>query len=108
MIPDPRQFRIRLASSKLRGIALSAAVLGFAALALGLVIWLPLLTHAQQNARKTLDVYVIDVEGGNATLFVSPNGESLHSRRRSEGKRRRLRFRRLENRYRPRSFSALP
>jgi competence protein ComEC len=29
-----------------------------------------------QNA-KTLDVYVIDVEGGNATLFVSPAHESL-------------------------------
>jgi beta-lactamase superfamily II metal-dependent hydrolase len=27
--------------------------------------------------RTTLDVYVIDVEGGNATLFVSPSGESL-------------------------------
>ena len=26
---------------------------------------------------KTLDIYVIDVEGGNATLFVSPSGESL-------------------------------
>src|SRR5437588_6884834 len=26
---------------------------------------------------KTLDIYVIDVEGGNATLFVSPTGESL-------------------------------
>src|ERR1700676_3599411 len=32
---------------------------------------------AQSEARKTLDVYVIDVEGGNATLFVSPSGESL-------------------------------
>ena len=33
---------------------------------------------AQQNQpRKTLDIYVIDVEGGNATLFVSPSGESL-------------------------------
>src|SRR5437764_6157301 len=29
-----------------------------------------------QRAR-TLDIYVIDVEGGNATLFVSPSGESL-------------------------------
>jgi len=29
------------------------------------------------QTRKTLDVYVIDVEGGNATLFVSPSGESL-------------------------------
>src|SRR5437667_59874 len=28
-------------------------------------------------AAKTLDIYVIDVEGGNATLFVSPSGESL-------------------------------
>ena len=30
-----------------------------------------------QTGSKTLDVYVIDVEGGNATLFVSPNRESL-------------------------------
>src|SRR5262245_52468927 len=28
-------------------------------------------------ASKTLDIYLIDVEGGNATLFVSPSGESL-------------------------------
>src|SRR5262245_43656317 len=28
-------------------------------------------------ASKTLDIYVIYVEGGNATLFVSPSGESL-------------------------------
>ena len=27
--------------------------------------------------RQTLDIYVVDVEGGNATLFVSPSGESL-------------------------------
>jgi competence protein ComEC len=32
---------------------------------------------AQSQPRKTFDVYVIDVEGGNATLFVSPSGESL-------------------------------
>jgi competence protein ComEC len=32
---------------------------------------------AQAPASKTLDIYVIDVEGGNATLFVSPGGESL-------------------------------
>src|SRR5437879_4886539 len=35
------------------------------------------LAIAQSEPRKTLDVYVIDVEGGNATLFVSPSGESL-------------------------------
>src|SRR5438045_2397930 len=29
------------------------------------------------GASKTLDIYVVDVEGGNATLFVSPSGESL-------------------------------
>src|ERR687884_439 len=34
------------------------------------------LLSAQRQA-KTLDVYVVDVEGGNATLFVSPSGESL-------------------------------
>jgi beta-lactamase superfamily II metal-dependent hydrolase len=28
-------------------------------------------------ASKTLDIYVVDVEGGNATLFVAPSGESL-------------------------------
>jgi competence protein ComEC len=27
--------------------------------------------------RTTLDIYVIDVEGGNATLFVAPSGDSL-------------------------------
>ncbi len=30
-----------------------------------------------QTASKALDIYVIDVEGGNATLFVTPNKESL-------------------------------
>jgi beta-lactamase superfamily II metal-dependent hydrolase len=31
----------------------------------------------QSRASKTLDIYVIDVEGGNATLLVAPSGESL-------------------------------
>src|SRR5256714_2169151 len=31
----------------------------------------------QAQTRKTLDIYVVDVEGGNATLFVSPSGESV-------------------------------
>ena len=30
-----------------------------------------------QTPTKTLDIYIIDVEGGNATLFVSPSRESL-------------------------------
>ncbi len=33
--------------------------------------------RAQTRATDTLDIYLIDVEGGNATLFVSPSGESL-------------------------------
>lgn len=32
---------------------------------------------AQTRSGKTFDIYVADVEGGNATLFVSPSGESL-------------------------------
>jgi competence protein ComEC len=35
------------------------------------------LASAQNRATKALDIYLIDVEGGNATLFVSPSGESL-------------------------------
>ena len=29
------------------------------------------------QTRKTLDIYVVDVEGGNATLFVTPAGQSV-------------------------------
>src|SRR2546427_3187916 len=32
---------------------------------------------AVAQTRKTLDIYVVDVEGGNAVLFVAPSGESL-------------------------------
>src|SRR2546425_6806134 len=32
---------------------------------------------AQTRTAKTLDIYVVDVEGGNATLFVPPSGESV-------------------------------
>jgi beta-lactamase superfamily II metal-dependent hydrolase len=35
------------------------------------------LSQAQSPAPKTLNIYVVDVEGGNATLVVSPQGESL-------------------------------
>jgi competence protein ComEC len=43
-------------------------------LALALAVVVP---AAQTRTAKPLDVYVVDVEGGNATLFVSPAGESL-------------------------------
>ena len=29
------------------------------------------------QTRNTLDIYTVDVEGGNATLFVAPSGQSL-------------------------------
>jgi competence protein ComEC len=35
------------------------------------------LVTAQTNAGKTLDIYYIDTEGGQSTLFVGPTGESL-------------------------------
>ena len=45
-----------------------------AAVVAGLAAALP---AAQSRAAKTLDIYVMDVEGGNSTLFVAPSGESL-------------------------------
>lgn len=38
---------------------------------------LGLLAAPAAQAQEALDVYLIDVEGGGATLFVSPSGESL-------------------------------
>ena len=35
------------------------------------------LNGAAAQTRTTLDIYVVDVEGGNATLLVAPSGESL-------------------------------
>ena len=35
------------------------------------------LASAQNPANKTLDMYVIDAEGGHAVLYVAPTGESL-------------------------------
>jgi competence protein ComEC len=35
------------------------------------------LAVAQSRSANTLDIYVIDVEGGNAVLFVAPSGESV-------------------------------
>ena len=42
----------------------------------GAMVMSAALVSAQRQA-KTLDIYVVDVEGGNASLFVSPTGESL-------------------------------
>ena len=41
---------------------------------LGLLVAFPI---AQTRTATTLEIYVVDVEGGNATLFVSPSGASM-------------------------------
>src|ERR1700752_2386142 len=33
---------------------------------------------AQTRTSRALEIYVVDVEGGNATLFVTPSGETVH------------------------------
>ena len=60
---------------------------GISLLALAAVVCAPLLSLAQNSApasntpsntrATTLDIYVIDVEGGNSTLIVTPSRESL-------------------------------
>jgi competence protein ComEC len=47
-----------------------------AALALTLIVIAPSVSSAQ-SSEEALDIYLVDVEGGNATLYVSPSGESL-------------------------------
>ena len=42
-----------------------------------IALFVPVLSAAQTGPRTTLNVYVIDVEGGTSLLFVSPSGESL-------------------------------
>ena len=38
---------------------------------------MPMASAVQAQAGKTLDIYYIDTEGGQATLFLSPTGETL-------------------------------
>ena len=47
------------------------------ALALGCLALAAALASVHGRMARTLDIYLIDVEGGNATLFVTPSGESL-------------------------------
>jgi beta-lactamase superfamily II metal-dependent hydrolase len=46
-------------------------------LSLVLIVIAAALPFAQSRPDRTLAIYVVDVEGGNATLLVSPSGESL-------------------------------
>ena len=47
------------------------------ALVLAIAVFVAAFPAAQSRTSNALGIYVIDVEGGNATLFVSPSGESL-------------------------------
>ena len=38
---------------------------------------MPIVSSAQAPARKTLDIYYIDTEGGQSTLYVTPDGQTL-------------------------------
>ena len=42
-----------------------------------IAVFLLAVTTVIGQARTTLDIYVVDVEGGNAVLFVTPAGESV-------------------------------
>jgi len=44
---------------------------------LGLSLLPPALAAPPRQARDTLQIYFVDVEGGQATLFVAPGGQSL-------------------------------
>ena len=44
---------------------------------LSLLVGLASVALLSAQARTTLDIYLVDVEGGNATLFVAPSGDSL-------------------------------
>ena len=52
--------------------ALRASTVFVMALILSIVCY-----TAPTGGARTFDIYVVDVEGGNATLFVSPSGESV-------------------------------
>src|SRR5215831_17203819 len=41
------------------------------------LICITAIVAAQTRSSKPFNIYVVDVEGGNATLFVSPSGESV-------------------------------
>ena len=47
------------------------------ALSLSCLLLMVAMPAAQTSDNDTLEIYVVDVEGGEATLFVGPSGESL-------------------------------
>jgi beta-lactamase superfamily II metal-dependent hydrolase len=41
------------------------------------LLWLPPLSAQPTESRKALQIYFVDVEGGQATLFITPTGQSM-------------------------------
>jgi len=64
--------RIGNGGSGTRGIGLVTTITATA-----LMVWLAGPPRTAAQARDTLDIYFIDVEGGQATLYVSPSGQSM-------------------------------
>src|SRR5690348_2590127 len=54
-----------------------AGVLFFIALLVAMGALHAQTSGANHAAQRTLDIYFIDTEGGQATLFVTPSGESM-------------------------------
>jgi len=51
--------------------------LGFTVLSAVVCVVFAVATHAAPQTNKPLEIYFVDVEGGQATLFVTPEGQSL-------------------------------
>ena len=45
--------------------------------ATALLVPISVVRAQQQTQKKPLDIYFLDTEGGQATLFVSPSGQSM-------------------------------
>jgi len=74
MEPVPHRRRTRFSLSRTHRERLYDRIRGMREL---LTILLVLLSGAPMKAAQALNVYFIDVEGGQATLVVSPSGQSL-------------------------------
>jgi competence protein ComEC len=64
--------RFRSDAATLGGLIMRSAVALLSACALSAAV-----AFAQNRTPKALDIYVVDVEGGNAQLYVTPSGESV-------------------------------
>src|SRR5262249_25486414 len=71
MTKDP-EGRSAFRRDRVRGLLIAAAVIAF-----GLCEAPRMQAPRMEAARDTLDIYLVDVEGGQATLVATPAGETL-------------------------------